>query len=36
MQYVHVNKQYYCGMDLHADVMYVCVMDKAGRHVLPP
>ena len=33
MQYVRVNKQYYCGVDLHADVMYVCVMTKAGRAV---
>jgi transposase len=39
MHYVRVSKQYYCGVDLHADVMYVCVMTKAGRivfhHELP-
>ena len=28
MHYVRVSKQYYCGVDLHADVMYVCVMTK--------
>ena len=33
MHYVRVNKQYYCGVDLHADVIYVCVMTKAGRAV---
>jgi transposase len=39
MEYVHVNKKYYCGIDLHADVMYVCVLDKNGviqfHHELP-
>jgi transposase len=34
MEYLRVNKQYYCGVDLHADVMYVCVMTKDGRIVL--
>jgi hypothetical protein len=33
MQFVRVNRQYCCGVDLHADVMYVCVMTKAGRTV---
>jgi hypothetical protein len=33
MHYVRISKQYYCGVDLHADVMYVCVMTKAGRTV---
>jgi transposase len=31
MEFVHVNKKHYCGVDLHADVMYVCVMDKNGN-----
>ena len=39
MEYVSINKQHYCGVDLHADVMYVCVMTKAGKivfhHELP-
>jgi transposase len=39
MEYVHVNKKHYCGIDLHADVMYVCVLDKDGavrfHHELP-
>jgi len=33
MEYIHVHKKYYCGVDLHADVMYVCVMTKAGNVV---
>ena len=39
MEYVSVKKNYYCGIDLHADVMYVCVMAKDGKvvfhHELP-
>ncbi len=39
MDYVHINKKYYCGIDLHADVMYVCVLDKNGvlqfHHEMP-
>jgi transposase len=39
MEYVHIKKKYYCGVDLHADVMYVCVLDKNGatqfHHELP-
>lgn len=34
MEYLHINKKYYCGIDLHADVMYVCVMTKAGKVML--
>lgn len=34
MDFIHINKQYYCGVDLHADVIYACVMTKAGRIVL--
>jgi transposase len=34
MEFVHVNKQYYCGVDLHADVIYICVMTKAGRVIM--
>jgi transposase len=39
METIHVKKQYYCGIDLHADVMYVCVMNKDGvvkfHHEIP-
>jgi transposase len=39
MEFLHIKKQYYCGIDLHADVMYVCVMTKDGvvkfHHELP-
>lgn len=39
MEFIHVKKQYYCGIDLHADVMYVCVLTKDGvvkcHHELP-
>jgi transposase len=31
MEYLHINKKHYCGIDLHADVMYVCVLEKDGR-----
>ncbi|MFO7799801.1 MAG: IS110 family transposase, partial [Rhodohalobacter sp.] len=24
---------YYCGIDLHARTMYVCVLDKEGKKV---
>ena len=33
MESVSINKQYYCGIDLHADVMYACVMTNAGKVV---
>jgi transposase len=26
-----INAKYYCGIDLHARSMFVCVMDKAGK-----
>ena len=39
MEYLHINKKHYCGIDLHADVMYVCVLSKEGHvkfhHELP-
>lgn len=31
MNYVRVKKRYYCGIDLHADVMYVCVLSRTGN-----
>jgi hypothetical protein len=33
MESVSINKKYYCGIDLHADVMYACVMTKSGNVV---
>jgi len=34
MRYAQINAQYYCGIDLHARTMYVCVMDKKGNILL--
>jgi transposase len=34
MDYIHIDKQYYCGVDLHANVMYICIMRKCGKVVL--
>ena len=31
MDYAKINSTYYCGIDLHARSMYVCVMDNAGE-----
>ncbi len=28
------NAQFYFGVDLHAGVMYLCILDSAGRIVL--
>jgi hypothetical protein len=33
MKSVSINKLHYCGIDLHADVMYACVMTKSGKVV---
>jgi transposase len=39
MDFVSIRKQYYCGIDLHADVVYACVLSKSGsvvfHHELP-
>ena len=34
MEYIRIDKQYYCGVDLHANVIYICVMRKSGKVVL--
>ena len=34
MRYAKIDSQYYCGIDLHARTMYVCVMDKQGNILL--
>ena len=31
MQYAKIDSDYFCGIDLHARTMYVCVMDKMGE-----
>jgi transposase len=31
MDYATIRSTYYCGIDLHARSMYVCVMDNAGK-----
>jgi hypothetical protein len=34
MRYAKIDKQYYCGIDLHSRSMYICVMDKQGNILL--
>ena len=34
MDFVKLNTQYYCGIDLHANSMYICVMNKEGDILL--
>ena len=34
MEYIHIDKQYYCGVDLHANLIYICVLRKSGKVVL--
>jgi hypothetical protein len=34
MEYIRIDKQYYCGVDLHANIIYICVMRKSGKVVL--
>jgi transposase len=31
MEYARVTKKFYCGIDMHAHTMYVCVMNKEGK-----
>lgn len=31
MRYLTVNSKYYCGIDLHKEKMYACIMDKTGN-----
>ena len=33
MRYAKINADYFCGIDLHARTMYVCVMSKMGALV---
>ncbi len=34
MEYIRIDKHYYCGVDLHANLIYICVMRKSGKVVL--
>lgn len=34
MDFAHVDTQYYCGIDLHAKSMYVCLQNKKGEVLL--
>jgi transposase len=31
MDYAQIDSTYYCGIDLHARSMYVCIMDRSGN-----
>ena len=33
MQYAMIDSNYFCGIDLHARTMFVCIMDKMGEIV---
>ncbi len=34
MNLYQTQHQFYCGIDLHAKQMYVCVIDQAGKKLL--
>lgn len=34
MQFYTKNHEYYCGIDLHTKMMYVCILNKLGDIVL--
>lgn len=34
MRFYTQQHRYYCGVDLHARTMYVCILDQAGKVVL--
>ena len=34
MQFYKDQHQWYCGVDLHARTMYLCILDKTGKKVL--
>jgi transposase len=31
MNLITINTKYFCGVDLHKETMYICVMDRAGK-----
>lgn len=34
MQFYTTEHDYYCGIDLHARTMYVCIIDSKGKIVV--
>ena len=34
MRFYDGQRQFYCGIDLHARTMYLCILDQAGTIVL--
>ncbi len=34
MKFYNKQHEYYCGIDLHAKTMYVCVQDKNGEVIV--
>ena len=34
MKFYNQQHQYYCGIDLHARKMYVCILDQKGKTML--
>ena len=34
MNLATISTEYFCGIDLHKDTMYVCIMDRAGNKYL--
>ena len=33
MEFVSIEREFYCGVDLHAKSMYVCIMGASGKVV---
>ncbi|SKA73556.1 hypothetical protein SAMN02745132_04820 [Enterovibrio nigricans DSM 22720] len=34
MKFYNTQHDYYCGIDLHARILYVCILDSAGNKVV--
>jgi len=34
MRFYTTQHQFYCGIDLHARILYVCIMDQSGKILL--
>jgi hypothetical protein len=34
MRFYNEQRSFYCGIDLHARTMYLCILDQAGHIVL--
>ena len=35
MRFYTQQHPFYCGIDLHARTMYVCILNQAGKTLLP-